>query len=164
MSPPFAECRRFECPRLGVAIAKVVGELARRDAVVAVIAVILTPYRPNSEAPMNDLYTLIAAEVAKATLSELYLVAGVGFGMMNAPAAVRRITDLAQVGFDGAAHDLLAVHMDMAVGSPGISNELDGFSGVRFFEGFKVEFTVRQIAEFPLTYRALFSRSPATSS
>ena len=106
----------------------------------------------------NNIFTDIAAEVAKSDLSELYLIAGRGFGLTNASGEVHMIAAKAQQDMHEDAYVVLGAHFNMC---DAVSKNVvfdDGCSGVIDCDGVAVEFQVRQIGNSPKTYRVLFSR------
>lgn len=109
----------------------------------------------------KNIFTEIAAEVAKSNLSELYLIAGRGFGLTNASQEVHLIAANAQQDLQEDAYVVLGAHFNWCDAVSKNTVFSDGCSGLIDCDGVAVEFQVRQIGNSPKTYRVLFSRVDA---
>lgn len=106
----------------------------------------------------KNIFTDLAAEVAKSDLSELYLIAGRGFGLTNASQEAHLIVANAQQDLQNDAYVVLGAHFNSCHAVPQNVMFSDGCCGVIDCDGIAVEFQVREIRSNPKTYRVLFSR------
>lgn len=106
----------------------------------------------------ENIFTDLAAEVAKSDHSELYLVAGRGFGLTNGSQEAHLIVANAQQALQKEAYVVLGAHFNSCQAVTKNVLFSDECGGVIDCDGVAVEFQVREIRSNPKTYRVLFSR------
>lgn len=111
----------------------------------------------------DNLFNVLASEVAKSDRSEMYLVAGLQFEAAYKSPEVQRVLGIAtSVANCGKASDALPAHYNTCVGSQtshqSFCDECGGFITV---DHVAVQFSIRKISDNPDTYRVLFVRVDA---
>jgi hypothetical protein len=111
----------------------------------------------------NNIFTVIANELAKTDLSELYLTTGIGFGLSHESENISLAISQAQADFQGMdAHEIIGAHWNLCraftSAAPVFTNKS---SGLITADGICIEVAVQQIKNTPKTYRALFTRVDA---
>jgi hypothetical protein len=111
----------------------------------------------------DNLFHVLAAEVAKEDKSELYLVAGIQFETVSQSPEVRRVLEVA-MSISGRANaaDALAAHFHMCVeAQTSDSTFCDGCGGFIHVDRIVVQFAIRKISDTHDIYRVLFVRVDA---
>lgn len=108
----------------------------------------------------ENLFHVIARDLAISSLSETYLIAGEGFEILRASSDARSAIEVAQalVGATTAA-DTIAAHYNLASEIQTSRSVFeDGCGGFVQVGHAVVQFAVRKIDTAPVTYRVLFTR------
>lgn len=110
----------------------------------------------------DNLFNVIGGAVSTSTRDELYLIAGATFESMWVTPEVQRVLDIAAhaASCDTASSALIA-HFNTCEGVHSHPAFCDDCGGVISTNNIAVEFSVRKISEFPVTYRVLFTRVDA---
>jgi len=111
----------------------------------------------------DNLFHVLAAEVAKSDRAELYLVAGAKFEVLSTSPEVRRVLDIAtSVAQCSNASDALALHYNACVGAqtshPSFCDDCGGFITT---DRISVQFEIQKISDMPDIFRVLFARVDA---
>ncbi|MEK7898007.1 hypothetical protein AAB990_40105 [Burkholderia contaminans] len=111
----------------------------------------------------DNLFNVLAGEVAKSDISELYLVAGMNFeAAIQSPEGQRVLDSATTIAGCGKASDALRIHYNTCVGSQTSHQAFcDDCGGFITTDRVAVQFSIRKISEKPDTYRVLFVRVDA---
>lgn len=108
--------------------------------------------------PADNLFNVVAGALASGELSELYMIAGQEFDLINAPDAVRLAAVKAQEQLAGSnAISVLAAHYQLCEGALS-SAFADGCYGLIQNNGIAVEFNIHKTCKTPEMWRVLFTR------
>jgi hypothetical protein len=111
--------------------------------------------------PANNLFSVIAAEVAKSNLKECYLLAGDIFRSSHVTPAIQKALDSTSAGY--SPREALSVHYTFGDFERKEAIFSDKCGGLFDVDGVVVEFECAKVGDDPVVYRVLFSRVDAVS-